>query len=193
MSAALDAPVRTLFERIAAADGPSLDMDAIGAALVDLAHDLDYLGPWVDRLGDRSGAIPIHDPAEGPRVTLVHRTEGQMSAVHDHGTWVAIAPITGLETHRRWRAHLRHGAAPTIELEEQLHLIGGEVATLIPPDDIHDHGHLGGHGSPAHVLVLLGDRQTRYARNEWDLATGRHRVLVPGDGGRWIASEPFPD
>ena len=193
MSTALDTPVRTLFERVAAAAGPTPDLQAIGAALVDLARDLDYLRPWVERLGDRSGAIPIHDPAEGPRVTLVHRTEGQMSAVHDHGTWVAIAPITGLETHRRWRVHRRDGASPTIELEEQLDLSGGEVATLLPPDDVHDHGHLTGNGSPAHILVLLGDLQTRNTRNEWDLATGRHRVLVPGDGGRWIASEPFPD
>ena len=193
MSTALDAPVRTLFERVAAAAGPTPDLPTIGAALVDLARDLDYLRPWVERLGDRSGAIPIHDPAQGPRVTLVHRTEGQMSAVHDHGTWVAIAPITGLETHRRWRVHRRDGASPTIELEEQLDLTGGEVATLLPPDDVHDHGHLTGNGSPAHILVLLGDLQTRNTRNEWDLATGRHRVLVPGDGGRWIASEPFPD
>jgi predicted metal-dependent enzyme (double-stranded beta helix superfamily) len=193
MSTVLDAPLRSLFERVAAAEGPTPDLQAIGAALIDLARDMDYLGPWVARLGDRSGAIPIHDPAEGPRVTLVHRTEGQMSAVHDHGTWVAIAPITGLETHRRWRVHRRDGAAPTIELEEQLDLTGGQVATLLPPDDVHDHGHLAGHGSPAHTLVLLGDLQTRNTRNEWDLATGRHRVLVPGDGGRWIASEPFPD
>jgi len=96
MSTVLDAPLRSLFERVAAADGPTPDLQAIGAALIDLARDMDYLGTWVARLGDRSGAIPIHDPAEGPRVTLVHRTEGQMSAVHDHGTWVAIAPITGL-------------------------------------------------------------------------------------------------
>ena len=66
------------------------------------------------------------------------------------------------------------------------------AVTLLPPDDVHDHGHLPGHGSPAWILVLLGDTQTRYARNEWDLVTGRHRVLVPGDGGRFIASEPFP-
>ena len=101
--------------------------------------------------------------------------------------------VTGLETHRRWRVHRRDGAYPTIELEEQFDLTGGEVATLLPPDDVHDHGHLTGNGSPAHILVLLGDLQTRNTRNEWDLATGRHRVLVPGDGGRWIASEPFPD
>ena len=28
---------------------------------------------------------------------------------------------------------------------------------------------------------------------EWDLATGRHRLLHPGVSGRWLASEPMPD
>ena len=31
---------------------------------------------------------------------------------------------------------------------------------------------------------MTGDDQTRFRRNEWDLATGRHRILEPGDGGR---------
>jgi predicted metal-dependent enzyme (double-stranded beta helix superfamily) len=193
MTVALDAPVRGLFEHVAVATaGASPDLDAIAGALGDLARDTDYLGPWVDRLGARSGSLPIHQPDDGPRLMLVHRTEGQMSAVHDHGTWVGIAAITGLETHRRWRVRHVDGSAPAIELAEQLGLGAGQVATMLPPDDVHDHGHLIGHGSPAYTLVLLGDRQTRHARNEWDLATGRHRVLVPGDGGRWVSTEPFP-
>ena len=96
------APVRALFERIAGpAAAPPPDLAAIGAALVDLASDLDYLAPWVARLGDESGSLPIHAPARGPRLMIVHRREGQMGAVHDHATWVAISPIVGLETHRR--------------------------------------------------------------------------------------------
>ncbi|HEV7810052.1 MAG TPA: hypothetical protein VGO64_05610, partial [Candidatus Limnocylindrales bacterium] len=71
-------------------------------------------------------------------------------------------------------------------------LEASDVATLLPPDDVHDHGHLVGRGAPAYALILLGDDQTRFTRMEWDLATGRHRVLPPGDGGRWLASEPFP-
>ncbi len=193
MTVAPDEPLRILFARVAAASsagGP--DLPAIGRSLVELAADVDYLAAWVDRLGDRSGSIPMHETVEGPRLVLVHRTEGQMSTVHDHGTWVAIAPITGLETHRRWRVRPTDANPWAIELEEHAELAGGGVATLLPPDDVHDHGHLLGHGSPAHILVLLGDKQVRYTRNEWDLETGRHRVLVPGDPGRFVASEPFP-
>ena len=62
----------------------------------------------------------------------------------------------------------------------------------MPPDDIHDHGHLVGNGTPAYVLILTGDDQTRFERHEWDPATGRHRVLPPGELGRWLASDPWP-
>ena len=65
-------------------------------------------------------------------------------------------------------------------------------ATLLPPDDLHDHGHLAGQGEPAHVLIMTGDDQSLFTRNEWDLATGRHRVLEPGDRGRWLATQPWP-
>ena len=189
----LDEPVRALFERIAGpAAATTPDLGAIGAALVDLAADVDYLAPWVERLGDVNGALPIHAPARGPRLMLVHRLEGQMGAIHDHATWVAISPILGLETHRRYRV-VGEGPAARAELAESLALEPSRVVTLLPPDDLHDHGHLAGHGRPAYVLIMTGDDQTRFTRNEWDLATGRHRLLLPGDGGRWLASQPMPD
>jgi hypothetical protein len=187
-----DEPIRTLLERIA---GPAAaarpDLPAIGAALIELASDADYLARWIDRLEGRSGAHTIHGPARGPRLFLVHRPEGGMSAIHDHGTWVALATIAGIETHRRYRRGERSADRAPV-LAEEVHLARSQVATLLPPDDIHDHGHLVGHGAPAQVLVLTGDDQTRFARNEWDLTTGRHRVLRPGVGGRWLASEPMP-
>jgi predicted metal-dependent enzyme (double-stranded beta helix superfamily) len=193
-SPAVDRPIRDLLERIAGPAAASTpDLAAIGSALSALASDADYLGGWIARMGDRSGALAMHAPERGPRLTLVHRPPGEMSAVHDHGTWVAISAIVGIETHRRWRVVEGAGAARRIELAEQLALEGGQVATLLPPDDVHDHGHLAGRGSPAHALILLGDDQTRFTRTEWDLATGRSRVLRPGDGGRWLASEPFPE
>jgi predicted metal-dependent enzyme (double-stranded beta helix superfamily) len=189
----LDPPVRQLLERIAGpAASATPDLPAIGAALTDLAADTDYLAAWIQRLDGRTGALPIHAPDRGPRLTLVHRLEGQMSAVHDHGTWVAISPIRGTETHRRWRRLEADRSSPRIELAEDRGLVRAEVATLLPPDDVHDHGHLVGRGDPAYILILLGDAQVRYRRNEWDLATGRHRILEPGDGGRWIATEPWP-
>jgi len=185
-----DEPIRALLERIAApAAAPTPDLGAIGAALVDLARDRDYLAPWIERL-DGAGGLAIHAPERGPRLQLVHRPEGEMSAVHDHGTWIAIATITGIETHRRYRRPKEATDLP--ELTEEIDLAPSQLATLLPPDDIHDHGHLVGHGTPAHILVLAGTDQTRLPRNEWDLATGRHRILRPGEGGRFLASQPMP-
>jgi predicted metal-dependent enzyme (double-stranded beta helix superfamily) len=192
---ALDSPVRSLFERIAAPaalDEP--DLAAIGAALVDLAADIDYMRGWTEKItgptGRGNGSLPIHAPERGPRLMIVHRPQGEMSAPHDHGTWVALAPIVGIETHRRYRSSGEDGAR--LELLESRALVPEDVVTLLPPDDIHDHGHIAGRGAPAHVLIMTGDDQTRYTRSEWDLVTGRRRILGPGERGRWLASEPMP-
>lgn len=194
----IDGPVRELLARI---EGPATlaepDLPAIGAALADLAGDLDYLRRWIDAIEPGGGGLRIHAPERGPRLQIVHRPEGEMGPVHDHRVWVALATITGVETHRRYRrpagdGRADVGAVPMPELEETVDVEDGQVVTMLPPDDIHDHGHLVGHGRPAYILVLTGDDQRRYERNEWDLATGRHRVLRPGEGGRFLASEPWP-
>lgn len=188
--ARLDAPLRTLFQAVGAADHPTRpDLAAIGRALVDLARDHDRLVPLITELGERSGVLPVHVPERGPRLMLVHRTRGQVSAVHDHGCWVAIAPIVGVETHRRYRV-VGDGDRARLELATEQALRHGDHATLLPPDDLHDHGHLGS-GDPAYVLIMTGDDQVRFARQEWDPATGRRKVLHPGERGRWVDSEPF--
>ena len=126
--AGLDEPVRRLFERIAApAAAATVDLPSIGTALVELAADVDYLGRWVERLGDTSGALPIHAPPRGPRLMIVHRREGEMGAIHDHATWVAISPIVGLETHRRYRI-VGDGPAAHPELAETLSMEPSDVA-----------------------------------------------------------------
>jgi predicted metal-dependent enzyme (double-stranded beta helix superfamily) len=200
MPPAADGPVHTLLERVGSAlAGAQPDLAAIGSALVELAADRDYLDPWIRRLSDgpqRTGALMLHAPPSGPRLALVHRPVGGMSAVHDHGTWVAVTPIAGIETHRRWRVvegSPDDAPAARIELAEDRALGPPDLVTMLPPDDLHDHGHLVGRGNPAHVLILLGDDQTRFRRTEWDLASGRRRILEPGDGGRWMADEPMPD
>jgi len=191
-----DSPVRSLLEQIAAPaalDTP--DLAAIGVALSELATDTDYMARWISRItagpeGER-GSVAIHAPERGPRLMMVHRPKGGMSAAHDHGTWVAIASIVGIETHRRYRS-VGERAGPGLEVVEALELAPMHTTTLLPPDDIHDHGHVVGRGEPAHILILTGDDQRRFTRNEWDVATGRHRILRPGEQGRWLASEPMP-
>jgi hypothetical protein len=191
MASGPDAPVRDLLEAIAVpAAAPSPDLRAIGDALVTLAADTAYLERWIGELGETSGMVRIHAPERGPRLMLVHRLEGEMGAVHDHRVWVALATVTGLETHRRYRRPIHAGDVPAVA-EESL-VAPREAVTLLPPDDIHDHGHVAGRGDPAYCLILTGDDQRRYPRTEWDLATGRSRVLRPGDGGRWLASDPTP-
>ena len=192
LAVALDGPVRVLFERIVSATAAGTpDLTTIGEALAELAADRDYILRWVARIGGTGGSLAIHAPATGPRLMIAHRPEGGLSAVHDHGTWVAISPIAGLEAHRRYRVS-GEGAGARLEVFETLSLVPTEAVTLLPPDDLHDHGHLVGRGLPAHILIVTGDNQRRYTRNEWDLATGRHRVLAPGDAGRWLATDPWP-
>jgi predicted metal-dependent enzyme (double-stranded beta helix superfamily) len=189
----LDAPVRRLFERVADAVGDGTpDLRAIGDAMIELAADHDYLAPRVRELGGAPGSIGLHVPARGPRLTLVHRGEGQMGAIHDHGCWVGLAPITGIETHRRFRLTARPGEIARLELISEQALGAGEAVTMLAPDDIHAHGHAPGNGEAAYVLIMTGDDQRLYRRTEWDAATGRARALRPGDGGRWLESEPFP-
>lgn len=192
-TATLDAPLRELLERIEPhADLASPELPAIGNALLDLAADHDYFAPGISAMQPDTPIVPLILPQRGPRLMLVHREPGQMSAVHDHGVWVALAPIVGVETHRHWRP-LTPDDRTRLQLAEDEALGPPSCKTMQPPDDIHDHGHLIGRGDAAYMLILLGDDQVAYRRNEWEPETGRHRVLEPGDRGRWIAGERWPD
>lgn len=189
--AALDAPLRALFETVAAANRPGApDLGAIGAAMVALARDHDHLLPRIAELGPGSGMIRLHAPERGPRLMLVHRTHGQMSAVHDHGCWVALAPVVGVETHRLYRV-VGDGEQARLERISEQAVRHGDSATILPPNDLHDHGSLLGTGDAAYVLIMTGDDQNRFVRQEWDLTTGRHKVLEVGVRGRWVSTEPF--
>ena len=191
--ASMDAPVRRLFERIAPAlTAAAPEMSSIATALIDFARDHDYLVPRIRDLGDRSGGVGIHAPVRGPRLMLVHRTEGQMGAIHDHGCWVALAPVTGVETHRHFRIDASRTELARLDLATEQAVRFGEAVTMLTPEDTHAHGHVAGSGDPAYVLILLGDDQRFFRRSEWDTVTGQRRVLEAGDAGRWLDSEPFP-
>ncbi len=184
MDAIAESPVRAFFEHLESlGPGDAANLLAIGSALAEFAQDAEFWEHHIAALGERSGARPIHTPDRGPRLQMVHRLEGQMGAIHSHKVWVALAPVTGTETHRRYSGE-RQGK---IEVAETRHLNPGEMLTLIPPEDIHDHGHMPGYGAAAYVLILTGDNQLAFEREEYDAATGSMRVLAPGDPGKWVA------
>ena len=60
----------------------------------------------------------------------------------------------------------------------------GDVATLVPPGDVHNHGHVAGTGPSPYSLILLGDDMLLFERQEYDPDQGTWRGLGPGDPGR---------
>jgi predicted metal-dependent enzyme (double-stranded beta helix superfamily) len=186
----LDSPVRSFFQRLEPlAASPAPDMDAIANLLLELAGDADYFEHHIAAMPtDRASTRPLHMPQDGPRLILVHRPEGVMGPVHSHQVWVAIAPISGTETHRRYDVKERRpDGTAELTLAEELHLRAGsgEAATLTPPNDVHAHGHAAGIGQAAYILVLTGDNQLKYERQEYDLESHTWRTLAPGDLGRF--------
>jgi predicted metal-dependent enzyme (double-stranded beta helix superfamily) len=185
--ATLDGPVRGFFERLETLAGTVPDMGRIPALLVELSRDGDYFAHHI-AAAPENGSLPIYAPEHGPRLTLVHRPEGTVGAVHSHSVWVALAPITGTETHRRYDVlERRNDGQAKLALAEERHLDGGSgaAATLTPPNDVHAHGHVEGIGEPAYVLILAGDNQVLYERQEYDLRAETWRTLAPGDRGHW--------
>lgn len=187
--ATLDSPIRNLFERLEPlAASPAPDMPAIAGLLTDLAQDEEYFAHHIDRVRDQSGGKPIHMPERGPRLMIVHRLNGQMGAVHSHKVWVAIAPLAGVETHRLYDVMKKSADGhATLKLAEERHVGFGEAVTMLPPQDVHAHGHVEGIGEAAYLLILTGDNQVAYEREQYDPKAGTYRVLAPGDGGDWLA------
>src|SRR6476660_1892422 len=123
-------------------------------------------------------------PERGPRLVLFHRPEGVMAYTHSHHCWVAIAPVRGVETHQWWDAVRHGGGRAELRLADDRAMHRGDVATLTPPGDIHNHGHVIGTGPSPYSLILLGDDMYLFERKEYDPEKGTWRTLAPGDSGR---------
>jgi predicted metal-dependent enzyme (double-stranded beta helix superfamily) len=165
--------------------GEALDMDKVGRALVELAADEEFFAPLIAEI--HSGSPGVHwlvKPERGPRLVLVHRPDGVMAYTHSHRCWVAIAPVRGVETHQRWNAVRHSGGRAELTLADEHALRRGDVATLVPPRDVHNHGHVAGTGPSPYSLILLGDDMLLFEREEYDPDQGTWRRLAPGDPGR---------
>ena len=163
----------------------ALDMDQVGRVLVELAGDEEFFAPLIAQLpSGSSGSRWLIRPERGPRLVLVHRPDGVMGYTHSHRCWVAIAPVRGVETHQRWDAVRHAGGRAELRLADERALVHGDSATLVPPRDVHNHGHVAGSGPSPYSLILLGDDMLLFDREEYDPERGTWRALAPGDPGR---------
>jgi hypothetical protein len=165
--------------------GGDPELDQVGRLLVELAADEEFFGPLIGQL---PSAVPgsrwLLKPGRGPRLVLVHRPEGVMGYTHSHHCWVGIAPVRGVETHQRWNAVRHADGQAELRLADERALVRGDVATLVPPRDVHNHGHVAGSGPSPYSLILLGDDMLVFDREEYDPEQGIWRALAPGDPGR---------
>jgi hypothetical protein len=183
---ALPAPLRHFLARLdeLVSDGPP-DMSAVGGLLVDLAAEEDVFAPLIASMPAGDPAVHwLSKPDRGPRLVLVHRSEGVMAYTHSHRCWVALAPVRGVETHQHWNAVRHDSGKAELRLADERALRRGDMATLVPPDDVHNHGHVAGSGPTPYSLILLGDDMLLFDREEYDPKGGTWRHLAPGDPGR---------
>jgi predicted metal-dependent enzyme (double-stranded beta helix superfamily) len=165
--------------------GDPSGMDKIGRLLVALAADEEYFAPLIAAMPAESPGVHwLARPDRGPRLVLVHRPDGVMAYTHSHRCWVAITPVRGVETHQHWNAVRHEGGRAELSLVDERALHRGDVVTLIPPDDVHNHGHVAGSGPSPYSLILLGDDMLLFEREEYDPQQGTWRGLAPGDPGR---------
>lgn len=184
----LDGPVRSFFSRLEPLAAGEPDMDAVSRLLVQLASDTEYWARDIARFdASKAGTVDLLRQPEGPCLIFVHRPEGVMGAVHSHSTWVALAPITGVETHRQYDAARKDDGTARVTLREERHLSAAshDVVHMTAPHDIHAHGHAAGVGEAAYILVLTGEDQLKYPRQEYDLKAKSWRALAPGDAGHF--------
>jgi hypothetical protein len=183
---ALPGPLRHFADRLdEVRSGGVFEMDRVGRVLVELAADEEFFGPLIAQLPPGSpGSRWLIRPERGPRLVLVHRPDGVMGYTHSHHCWVGIAPVRGVETHQLWEAARRAGGRAELRLADERALVRGDVATLLPPRDVHNHGHVAGSGPSPYSLILLGDDMLLFDREEYDPERGTWRALAPGDPGR---------
>ena len=179
-------PVRRLMAQLdELRPGGAPDMGEAGRLLLELAADEEFFAPLIAQMPAESPGVHwLAKPERGPRLVLVHRPEGVMAYTHSHRCWVAIAPVRGVETHQQWNAVRRAGGRAELSLTGERALRRGDVVTLVPPDDVHNHGHVRGTGPSPYSLILLGDDMLLFEREEYDPDQGTWRGLAPGDPGR---------
>lgn len=182
----LASPLRRFLEQLDGLHSAGVpDMGEVGRILVELASDEEFFGPLVAEIPAQSpGGKWLIRPEQGPRLVLFHRPEGVMAYTHSHHCWVGIAPVRGVETHQRWDAVRYKDGRADLRMADERALVPGDVVTLLPPRDVHNHGHVAGTGPSPYSLILLGNDMLLFNREEYDPERGTWQALGPGDPGR---------
>jgi hypothetical protein len=107
-----------------------------------------------------------------------------MAYTNSHRCWVALGPVRGVETHQRWGHGSPSRRPGRAALADERALRPGDVATPVPPDDVHNHGHVAGSGPSPYSLILLSDDMLMFEREEYDPGKGTWHKLAHGDPGR---------
>jgi predicted metal-dependent enzyme (double-stranded beta helix superfamily) len=183
---ALASPLRRFLEQLHGLCSAGIpDMGEVGRVLTELAADEEFFDPLIAEIPAQSpGKKWLIRPEQGPRVVLLHRPDGVMAYTHSHHCWVAIAPVRGVETHQRWDAIRYKDGRAELRLAEERALVPGDAVTLVPPRDVHNHGHVAGTGPSPYSLILLGNDMLLFNREEYDPEQGTWHALAPGDPGR---------
>ncbi|MPZ22485.1 MAG: hypothetical protein GEU28_02855 [Dehalococcoidia bacterium] len=175
----LDSPLKVLYERIAPFTGPDPEMDSIASALADLGMDDEY-GSYVLSQVEPGSLKQVHVPEQGPALLVVYSGPGRIPPIHSHRTWAALAPITGVETHRQYELVDHTHERATLRKIDERRVTKGQTVTITPPRDIHDHGHIEGTGDPACFFVLTGINQLIHPREQYVYPEGPYRIIEPG-------------
>ena len=102
-----------------------------------------------------------------------------MGYTHSHRRWVGIAAVRGVEAPQRRTRSATTMAGPGCAWRMSALFIRGDVATLVPPGDVHNYGHVVGSGPCPYSLILLGDDMLLFGREEYDAEHWTWRVLAP--------------
>jgi len=183
---ALPSPLRNFLAQLdERSSGEALEMGQVGRLLLELAADEEFFAPLIGQIPHESPGVQwLIRPERGPRLVLVHRPEGVMAYTHSHHCWVALAPVRRVETHQHSHAVRHEDGRAELSLADERALHRGDVATLTPPHDVHNHGHVAGSGPSPYSLILLGDNMLVFEREEYDPEQGTWRKLAPGDPGQ---------
>ena len=155
-------------------------MDEVGRLLVEAGRRRGVSRP-ADR-GDAfrgvRGEVAGQARQRGPRLVLFHRAEG------GHGLH-PFPPLleSGSPRSAAWR-RISGGTRsamprPGRRLTDERGLHCDDVVTLVPPRDVHNHGHVAGTGPSPYSLILLGDDMLLFEREEYDPEQGTWRQLAP--------------